>query len=112
MVDDILILLLVIGAVLLLIQWLIFTFHVKKDKYWNKLTPEEEAKVRQVIYEYLYHNPQSKMRNKYPHIANTAEATKEYELLNKLYEEGEIDEIDYNLQLEKLLDKINIEQDF
>lgn len=100
------------GAVLLFAQWLLFIFRVKKDKQSGTLTAAEEAKVRQLIYEYLYKHPHSTMRNNYPHLADAAEATKEYERLNKLYDEGAIDEIDYNLQLEKLLTKVNIEQDF
>ncbi len=112
MVDEILIILLAVGAVLLIAQWLLFHFYVKKDRYWNTPTKKQQAEMRQLIYDYLYRNPASIIRNDYPHLADAAEATRAYEHLNQLYKEGLIDEIDYNNELEKLLPKINIEQDF
>ncbi len=112
MVNGILILLLSMGAILLIAQWCLFVFQVKTDEGWDNLSKEEEAKVRQLIYDHLYLHPHSTIGNEYPHLADAAKATKAYEQLNKQYAEGVIDEIDYNLTLENLLTKINIEEDF
>lgn len=111
-VDEILILLLIIGAVFLAAQWLLFRFHVKKDRYWNALPRKEKAAARRRIYNHLYRFPGSTLRHDYPHLADAADATKAYERLNRLYEEGALNEKEYDRELEKLLPKINLEQDF
>lgn len=86
------------------------------DQYWDGPVPtaEEKAKNQQFIFEYLYkyRDPNSVLRKEYPHLADAADALHEYERIESLYRAGKMDEIDYNLQMEKLLPKINITQDF
>ena len=75
-IDEILILLLGIGILLIIVQWLLFHFHVKRDKYWNTPTKKQQTEVRQLIYDHLYHNPDSTIRDDFPHLADAAEATR------------------------------------
>ncbi|MEI6949986.1 hypothetical protein V9K67_22565 [Paraflavisolibacter sp. H34] len=112
MADSLLIILLCMGILILIVQWLLFLFQVKTDRYWDTPTKKHQQAIRQEIYNYLYRYPSSIIRYQYPHLAETAEATHAYEQLNLLYQEGKIDEGEYNRELEKLLPKVNIEQDF
>lgn len=112
MVDGILIILLSMAAILIMAQYLLFVL-AKREKCYCSPTPStEEIIAIQSLYEYFYKHPSSEMTGDFPHLAAVAEATKEYKQLNERYEQGIIDEIDYNLQLEKLLSKVNIEKDF
>lgn len=112
MVDGILIILLSMAAIIVMAQYLLFVL-AKREKCYSRPTPSpEEITALQSLYEYFYQHPSSEMAGDFPHLAAVAEATKEYKQLNELLEQGMIDEIDYNLQLEKLLPKVNIEQDF
>jgi len=111
MVDGILIILLSMAAILIMAQYLLFVLAKREKTCCHTPSPEEITAV-QSLYEYFYQHPSSEMTCDFPHLAAVAEAAKEYKQLNELYEQGMIDEIDYNLQLEQLLPKVNIEQDF
>lgn len=106
--DGILLLLLFMGFFVIIAQWLIYTLQSKKEKRYGYRLKQSS----QHIFNYFYKYPSSTLRSDYPHLADVADATKAYEKLNRLYDQGQIDEIDYNLELEKLLPKVNIEQDF
>lgn len=112
MVDGILIILLSMVAILILVQYILFSL-AKQEKCFCRPTPSHEEIIAiQSLFEYFCKHPSSEMTGDFPHLAAVAEATREYTQLNDLYEHGMIDEIEYNLQLEKLLPKVNIENDF
>ena len=77
-------------------------------------TPEEKAQQQQFIFEYLYRNtcPASEIRKAFPHLAAQADSLKKYEALEALYQEGQIDEITYNLELNRILEGVNLQGDF
>lgn len=112
MVDSLLFILLAMVAVLLLAQYFLYRHACRVHKRRHTAHTQREIVALQSLYEYFYQHPASEMTGDFPHLASMAEATKEYQELNRLYEQGIIDDIDYYLQLEKLLPKVNIEEDF
>ena len=112
MVDSLLIILLAMAAVLLIAQYLLYRHACQEHKRKKTVNTEQDIIALQSLYEYFCQHPTSEMRYDFPHLASVAEAAREYQALNQLYDQGIIDDIDYHIELEKLLPKVNIEEDF
>jgi hypothetical protein len=69
-------------------------------------TKKQQVENQQMMMEYLQNFPSSPIAKEYPELLKMAEITNRYEHLNKLLEEGKIDEITYQVELEKILPDI------
>ncbi len=61
--------------------------------------------------DFFQEHPNSKLKEDYPQIHRTAMATGQYKELEELRAKGLIDEIDYQLQLDRILPLIDISKD-
>lgn len=85
--------------------------HVRlKPPLWNgpEPTEAETQETQQWLIEYFKEYPSSTIQNNFPDLYNTAMASKRYDELEYLRKNGMIDEIDYQLELEKILPLIQL----
>lgn len=66
-------------------------------------TLEQRQETWQWMVEYFKRYPNSDIKNEYPQLYQIAMASKRYDELELLRDAGKIDEIDYGLELEKIL---------
>jgi hypothetical protein len=81
------------------------------DRYWEGPEPslQERQKSWQFIVEYLKKFPQSSLKNEYPYLFQVAQASKRYDEINFLRWDGKMDEITYQIELEKILPLISVD---
>ena len=93
--------------------WIVaYGFYNDKPKYWNGPAPAKEQRqvTRQHIVEFLAKYPDSGLAKSLPELAEQAKVVRAYEELNARYEAGEIDEIDFNIELQKITEQIDISE--
>jgi hypothetical protein len=83
----------------------------EEDQYWDGPEPtlQERQGNWQFIVEYLKKFPSSNLKNEYPYLFQVAQASKRYDEINYLKWSGKMDEIDYQIELEKILPLITID---
>jgi hypothetical protein len=74
----------------------------------KKLTPLEAQHSEQLIIDHLQKFPDSEVRFDFPYLYDVAVATNRYNELNSQVKNGEIDEITYECELEKILPYIKL----
>lgn len=76
---------------------------------WDGPEPTTEQKQEnwQWLVEFFKRYPNDKLKETYPQLHQIATASKRYDELEDLRRSGRIDEIDYNLELEKILPLIS-----
>lgn len=79
---------------------------------WNGPAPkiEDRQKVRQEIVEIIARYPDSGLAQTFPDLAKQAEIVEEYTRLQHLHDAGMIDEIDYQIALDKLAKQVDIDE--
>lgn len=98
---------------LFLILSILLLTRKKKSEYWNGPEPTlpQRQDNHQFLIEYFQAYPNSPIRSQYPHLYNVACATKEYKVLCALKDSGIIDEIEFQIELSKILPLIDIRED-
>jgi hypothetical protein len=106
---------LVISAFILfgLLKFLQNIWPPKASGYYDGTMPTEAQRVENIqgIREILEPHLPGSLEETNPVVANSALASRLYNELNKKYEAGLMDEIDYNLQLHKIIAFIDISKD-
>lgn len=82
-----------------------------EDQYWDGPEPtlQERQNNWQFIIEYLKKFPNSDLKNDYPYLFQVSQASKRYDEINYLKWSGKMDEIDYQIELEKILPLISVD---
>lgn len=82
-------------------------------RYWNgpKVNEDERRNNLNWIENYIQEWPESGLADDYPELAKRAKAVRTYNMINQELDLGLIDEIEYNVQLEKILKHIDISKE-
>ena len=82
-----------------------------RRQYWDGPQPsvEQRANNRQWIAEFIERWPSSGLAIENPDLAEQARITRAYKHLEEMYAAGEIDEIDYQIELDRLASAISID---
>ena len=88
-------------------------FEVEDDRYYDGPAPtlEQRQDTWQWMVDHFQQFPESLLKYDYPHLYKVAMATKAYKELNLKKEAGLIDDIDYEMELAKILPYVDISKD-
>lgn len=111
------------GWIILILSFLVILYCVRslyrvisgiggsdKIEYWNGPAPKEKDRqiARQQIVEHISEFPSTGLVADFPELAEQAHTVKLYNDLQFLYETGQMDEIDYQIALDKITSRVDI----
>jgi hypothetical protein len=76
--------------------------------YNNPLSEGEQRQCDQMVVNYLQKFPQSPLREQYPYFSGIAFAATRYQEISALYDSGEMDQLEYEEELAKILPYIDL----
>ena len=99
---------------IVLLVHLVFYRWRPRDRYWYgpRPTREQKADAENFISDYISENIDNcgELAEQYPEAYKRAKAVLDYNTINQLRESGLIDEITYELELQKILPAIDISE--